>query len=167
MDSLLEEEELKWQQRVKQQQLTHVDRNTKFYHMYANQRKNTNFIKQIIDNEGTLHLDQASIGDIFNSYFNNLFHSSNPAEIDNCLFYMQARDTLAMPSMLLSEFSDLEVQEAIFQMAPLSSLGSDGFPTQFCQTHWEEVGNDVCNFALNFFLERDVLLEVLITLLVL
>lgn len=50
----------------------------------------------------------------------------------------------------LYEFSELEVKEAIFQMAPLSSPSPDGFLTQFYQTHSEAVGDDVCKFVLKF-----------------
>jgi hypothetical protein len=36
-------------------------------------------------------------------------------------------------------------------MAPLKSPGPDGFPMSFYQKNWKEVGDEVCEAALNFF----------------
>lgn len=63
---------------------------------------------------------------------------------------MDARVTIEMNNMLLFDFSELEVKEAIFQMPPLSSPGPIGFLSQFYQTQLEDVGKEVCRFVLNF-----------------
>jgi len=44
---LLEQEELKWKQRAKEDWLRYGDRNTKYIHACANQRKRVNQIDQI------------------------------------------------------------------------------------------------------------------------
>jgi hypothetical protein len=44
---LLEQEELKWKQRAKEDWLRYGDRNTKYFHACANQRKRVNQIDQI------------------------------------------------------------------------------------------------------------------------
>lgn len=43
--------------------------------------------------------------------------------------------TEEMNSFITKKFVALEVKEAVFQMNPLSSLGLDGFPPAFYQTH--------------------------------
>lgn len=52
VDKHLEEEDIRWKQRVKQKWLRKGDRNTKFFHQCANQRRKTNTIKSIKDKCG-------------------------------------------------------------------------------------------------------------------
>ncbi|KAJ0111527.1 hypothetical protein Patl1_02330 [Pistacia atlantica] len=51
IDRLLEEDDIKWKQRAKQQWLKDGDRNIKFFHLCANQRRKSNVIKQISNDE--------------------------------------------------------------------------------------------------------------------
>ncbi|KAF5470780.1 hypothetical protein F2P56_011269, partial [Juglans regia] len=79
VDGYLEEEELKWRQRAKQRWLKDGDRITKFFHKCASQRKQVNTIKQIISEDGSLALSQEEIAKTFQSFYQNLFSSSNPS----------------------------------------------------------------------------------------
>lgn len=115
MESILEQEKLKWKQIAKQNWLAHGDRNIKFYHMHANQRRQANKIHQIMDQQGVLTPGQTRIGDIFNAYFNELFHSSNPSNLESCLSNMEARVTKEMNAQLLNDFYEFKVQESIFK----------------------------------------------------
>ncbi|XP_042976245.1 uncharacterized protein LOC122307416 [Carya illinoinensis] len=51
VDGLLEAENLKWQQRAKQRWLKEWDRDTKFFHQCASQRKKTNTIKRLLNDQ--------------------------------------------------------------------------------------------------------------------
>jgi len=42
-----------------------------------------------------------------------------------------------------------EVEEAIFQMHPLNSLGPDGLRALFYQKYWHIIGGDVQHHALD------------------
>ncbi|GLT72480.1 hypothetical protein SLA2020_444110 [Shorea laevis] len=53
IDHLLEMEDIKWKQRAKQNWYRQGDRNTKFFHSWANHRLKINQIKSIIDEAGT------------------------------------------------------------------------------------------------------------------
>jgi hypothetical protein len=55
-----------------------------------------------------------------------------------------------MNRWLLHQFSEDEVQRAMFQMHPLKSPGSDGFPTVFYQKNWDIVERDVCRAMLSY-----------------
>lgn len=78
-------EEIKWKQIAKQHWLQRGDKNTRFYHMCANQRRKTNRISAIQDPYGNLVIDPTQIGVIFSNFFSNLFTSSSPQGIDQCL----------------------------------------------------------------------------------
>ena len=51
---------------------------------------------------------------------------------------------------LMGEFTALEVEMALKQMAPLKSLGPDSMPPIFYQNYWSLVGNDVTNAILMY-----------------
>lgn len=46
--------------------------------------------------------------------------------------------------MLLRDFDLLEVQDAVLNMNPMSSLGPDGFSVRFFQQHWNIIGKELC-----------------------
>ncbi|XP_059452771.1 uncharacterized protein LOC132183336 [Corylus avellana] len=52
LNSLLEQEELKWRQRAKEHWLKEGDRNTKFFHESANQKRKSSQLYKILDVEG-------------------------------------------------------------------------------------------------------------------
>ncbi len=52
LNTLLEQEELKWKQRAREDCLKFGDRNTKFFHACANQKNQRKLISRIMDKEG-------------------------------------------------------------------------------------------------------------------
>lgn len=56
----------------------------------------------------------------------------------------------SLNNFLNGYFTIDDIKEAIFQINPLSSPGPDGFPATCYQTHWNIVGKDVCEAALDF-----------------
>jgi hypothetical protein len=59
------------------------DRNTKFFHECASQRKRKNEISRLRNQYGDWVSDKTKMEGMVNNYFNNLFISSNPAGIPN------------------------------------------------------------------------------------
>jgi hypothetical protein len=59
----LEREDLKWRQRAKIHWLQQGDRNTKFFHLHANNRKKRNCIREIRSEAGTIYNSPSEIGD--------------------------------------------------------------------------------------------------------
>ena len=55
-----------------------------------------------------------------------------------------------MNAQLSTEFKTWEVQQEIKQMAPLKAPRPDGMSYLFYQHYWNLVGDDVCQFVLNF-----------------
>ena len=74
---LTEKEEIFWRQRSRVSWLAEGDRNTKFYHACASQRRRTNQIKGLRDENDVMQSDQLMISNIAMEYFHQLFNSSN------------------------------------------------------------------------------------------
>lgn len=92
----LEEEDLKWRQRVKQHWFQYGDKNTRFFHMSASQRRNNNRIRKINNSNGVFHSTQAKVGALFYSFYAQLFYTSNLSRIDDCI---QALNQCVTPTM--------------------------------------------------------------------
>lgn len=107
--------------------MKHCDKNTKFIHLHATQRMKTNRITQIQNANGAIITDQNQIGTTFSSYFNQLFTSSNPVSIDECLSGFPSRVAEEMNNFLSDTFSEDEIIYALFQMNPLGAFGLDRF----------------------------------------
>jgi exonuclease III len=75
LDDLLEKEEMWWSQRSRALWLAHGDKNTKFFHLKASQRRRKNKIEAITDPLGNIHTDRDMIEQTFLSHFQQLFTS--------------------------------------------------------------------------------------------
>lgn len=69
--------------------------------------------------------EQAEIEGAFISHFSKIFRSSNPTTkmIANNLGHVENRVTSKMNNELHKHFTGEEVKEALYQVAPLKSLG--------------------------------------------
>jgi hypothetical protein len=84
IDELLEQEELKWKQRAKEEWLKSGDRNTKYFHACATQRRKRNTIDQIHDGGGRLCRTVESIEEAFVNFYGELFTSARPTNMEAC-----------------------------------------------------------------------------------
>ncbi|XP_042983236.1 uncharacterized protein LOC122312642 [Carya illinoinensis] len=150
VDQLLAEDDLRWKQRAKQRWLQNGDRNTRYFHMCANQRRKTNRISKVEGEDGSLHTNPTQVAGLFQAYYEKLFASSQPAGIGDCLQALTPKVTEEMNTFLCKDFVAEEVRVAVFQMNPLSSPGPDGFNAGFYQAHWQVVGEDVSKAVLDF-----------------
>ncbi|XP_042962692.1 uncharacterized protein LOC122296963 [Carya illinoinensis] len=147
---LLEKEDLWWKQRAKTNWYKYGDRNTKYFHACANQRKKRNFIKEIEDPSNNMVCGFKQVEETFRNYFGTVFQSIKPSkvEIEACLVGMGGRVTERMNEKLSRRFTAVEVEKAVKQMAPLKAPGPDGFGPCFYQNHWGIVSEEVNKAAL-------------------
>lgn len=146
---MLELEDIKWKQRAKWNRFRNGDQNTQFFHVWATHRRK-NFIRSIIDEEGTHWTKTEDIEKVFISYYQALYITNLPTKIAASLREVGAQVTEDMNFNLLKEFVGAEVDLALFQMYPLKSLGPDGFSACFYQRHWMTVGREVKMVVLHF-----------------
>lgn len=81
-EELLKLEETMWRQRSRAMGLKQGDKNTKFFYNKASQRHKVNEIKKIKDDDGVWWRGDDKIERVLVSYFDNLFASSNPTEVE-------------------------------------------------------------------------------------
>lgn len=92
------------------------------------------------------------IEEVFNSYFQDLFMSTNPTQeiVAMCIDHVASRVRIEMNEALSRPFSIEEVVVALKQMSHLKSPGPDGFNACLYRTYWNVVHIEVCNVVLSF-----------------
>lgn len=100
---LMEQEILKWKQRAKKHWYKNGDRNTRFFHACANQRRHKNHIRQIYDKHLQLHVSDESIEGAFRSFYVKLLSLASPSRSDivHCVSGIQKRVNYEMNAKLL------------------------------------------------------------------
>lgn len=68
---------------------------------------------------------------MLSKFFIDLFTSTNPSNFDLCLKNIKSCVTNEMNQLLMADYAEVEVKEALFKMNPLGALGLDGFTTCF------------------------------------
>ena len=149
INSLLDQEDMKWRQRAKADWLRLGDRNTKFFHDSATQRRKKNQILKIKDERGTTWETPEKIKVAFVDYFTNLFMAGDGRNMEPCLQHISKKVIDGMNNDLLQIFSSEEVTQALQQMGPLKAPGLDGFPAGFFQNHWEIMGGEITLLVLD------------------
>ena len=147
-----------WCQRSRVLWLSKGDNNTAFFHCKATKRLRKNLIRGIRDGNGAWLTNHDDIEHVMESYYKELFSTTNPnLEVDS-LEKIPCMVTDLMNSELVKEFSELEVKEALNQMAPLKASGPDGMPPLFYQHFWSTMQHDV-TLAILSWLNSGILPE--------
>lgn len=139
-----------WRQRCKQLWLQAGDRNTKFFHAMATERKRSNTISQLKDYQGNWISWEQGLDNMVVEYLTDLFTSvgSNYSEITN---YVDPCVSASQNACLLRPIELEEVRGALFQMHPDKAPGPDGMSPGFFQKFWHIVQQDVFHLVLSFF----------------
>lgn len=113
------------------------DKNTKFFHACASQRKKKNWIKSIKDTQGRLLTEHWEIERVFQQFYCEPIYSSNPslAAVEGCLQCVEERGTPSMNEELQQPFTKEEIKAVVQQTTPLKSLGPNGFSACLYQSY--------------------------------
>ena len=141
-------EEVMWKQRSRIEWLKHGDRNSKFFHATASQRRQKNRIGGLVDELGVWHDDQESTERLILDYFKSIYSSNQPTSFEESLNAMEERVTPVMNDELQREFMVVEVWNALKQMHPIKAPGPDGMSLVFYQKYWNIVGPYITNCVL-------------------
>ena len=145
LHELLVNEEIFWLQQSHERWLLKGDLNTDYYHKIANGRKRKNTIHSLkVGDEATIEGTDNLIThatsfykDLFGPAPGNLFHLNPDTWTDDeKLSGEDNRD-------LCREFTEQEVKDALFDMAPNRAPGPDNIPVEFYQVCWDIVKGDI------------------------
>ncbi|XP_074278676.1 uncharacterized protein LOC141602272 [Silene latifolia] len=145
---LLRQEEVFWRQRSRALWLREGDRNTKYFHRKARQRKKKNTIHQVVGRDGTVCVGREVVTVEAEGFFTELFKSAEPEQVEGLFDGVRGRVTPAMNENFRAAYREEEVVEALSQMHPLKAPGPDGMNALFYQTYWHIVGPSVTRMVL-------------------
>ena len=137
-----------WRQRSRLEWLQTGDKNTRYFHCRATQRRRRNRILQLKDSTGSWVTHQTQVPHVFINFYKDLFTSANPSQIEQVVEKIPRVVTSEMNHHLTKNFMPMEVLEAVKQMSPIKSPGPDGFPPIFYQKYWHIIGEDVSHAVL-------------------
>lgn len=133
------------------------------------QRKWRNQLFMLKDDNGTWLDDQNDIVQLIVNHFKDLYSLSGPNLVDSQhhaekidLVMRELHLPILTPfdtNSLLTLFSTLEIQDAMFDIANDKSPGVNGFPFQFFKIHWPTLGSHVLQAVNRFLLTGHLLKE--------
>ena len=83
-------------------------------------------------------------------YYTNLFTRSKLEYLEEVVEVIPKVVTAEMNADLTGDFTAMEVEVALKQIAPLKALGPNGMPPLFYQNYWTLLGNDVTQSILHY-----------------
>lgn len=145
LDSLLSKEEMFWRQRSRTQWLKEGDRNTKFFHQWATNRRRKNTIKGLWDANEIWQESPRGIERKVMEYFREIFWFQGILQnaMGELLDMVALKITMEMNAELLRPYMEEEIKTTLFQMHPSKSLGPDGMSSLFYHKFWHIVGTNV------------------------
>ena len=149
LDDLLLKQEIYWAQRSRIPWLKYGDKNTKYFHSKASQKRR-NHINGIQNGEGLWVEDMEDIVNVAAGYFDNLFYAGSCDQMKECIDAIPSKVTPEMQHMLSSDFTAEEVEVALFQMGPTKAPEPDGMNALFYQKFWHVVGEFVTMALIDF-----------------
>uniref|UniRef100_A0ACD5VK05 Uncharacterized protein n=1 Tax=Avena sativa TaxID=4498 RepID=A0ACD5VK05_AVESA len=148
LSRLEDQKEIYWKQRAHVSWLKGGDRNTKFFHSFASERKRMNRVKRLRRDDGVV-VEEEAMKEVATNYFTSLFTSSTCTRMNELLEHVEPRVTDAMNEMLCAQFTSKEVVEALDSIGDLKAPGLDGMHSLFYKKFWDIVGEKVTEEVLS------------------
>jgi hypothetical protein len=154
IEKLLEQEEIKWNQRARANWLQNGDRNTAYFHSFASARKKRNFIKKLRDANGNMVEGTENLNPLVSDYFTTLFSSEINRIDPDFLEKITPKVSDDMNERLIAQFTAEDVRKAVFSIGDLKALGPDGLHALFYKKFWNLVGTDITSAVLQAINDR-------------
>ena len=95
-----------------------------FFHGRATQRFRRNKICELLDSEGQCYMEEDDIAQVLIEYYQGLFNSTNPCNIDQAVADIPPAITPEMNIMLQEDYTWAEVDSTLSQMEALKAPGT-------------------------------------------
>ncbi|KAL5549549.1 hypothetical protein UlMin_004780 [Ulmus minor] len=143
LECLLDKEEICWKQRSRTDWLKHGDRNSKFFHHKASERRKKNLVEGLKNMEGEWCTGINNISNVVTAYFDKLFSSSSPSllDMDSVFSCVKPKVSQRMNEHLSRPFTGEEIRTALTDIPPTKAPRPDGMPGLFFQKYWDISSN--------------------------
>ena len=128
------DEEQYWYQKSRSLWMTLGDNNSKYFHNLTKQRQARNRITGLNDENCKWSVEDKEIQHITVSYFEKLFTSTNPQDVEDSLVEVPTLITDQTNDFLTGPATENEVRVALFIMHPEKSPGPDGMTAYFSKS---------------------------------
>ena len=105
LEKLENQNELFWKQRSHANWLKHGDRNTRYFHAFASERRRINWLKKLRNEHGNWVEGEEQLKHLVFKYYSALFTSQGGSLVSSFLNQIQPRVTQQMNEMLLADFT--------------------------------------------------------------
>ena len=141
---MLREEEINWFQRAKTRDFLQEDSNTKYFKMVTNGKRRKTRIFRLEQEEGVIEGEE-NLRKYIKNYYKSRF---GDIEVNKLFLDESVKEDITHVAkeenrLLIEEFTEKEVRDAIFQMKHNKAPGPDGFPAEFYQVFWSLIKEDV------------------------
>ncbi|XP_075644989.1 uncharacterized protein LOC142615978 [Castanea sativa] len=118
INDLLDREKVWWMQRSRVQWLCEGDRNPRYFHSRASERRRKNNISSLWNENDVCCDDLESIATTAITYFENIYTTTSPSQIDGVANLIPPKVTEEMNDSLICDFTADVVSAALQQMHP-------------------------------------------------
>lgn len=151
LDEVLEQEELFWYQKSRENWIKSGDRNTKFYHAASKVHQAKNRQQNLWDPATKETISNEDSEKLILDHFKKIFTSEDTdknTEIGARGFPRISEDKW---NIVNDPINANDVKTTIFEMAPYKAPGPDGMHAGFYQQVWASVGNTVVEHVKTYF----------------
>lgn len=104
LEKLESQKELYWRQRAKAHWLQPGDRNTKYFHQHASERRKQNKIRRLVKDDGSVTEDMREIHALVTEFYSSLFQSHAGHRYEELLHQVPSRVTENMNEALMRDY---------------------------------------------------------------
>ncbi|CAL1361155.1 unnamed protein product [Linum trigynum] len=151
LDDVLEQEEILWYQRSRENWVKFGERNTAYFHQQAIIRRRRNRIASLKASNGEWISDPQELAALVFDFFSLLYLQDDQDYTDGMPSQAFPRLTQEEMLLLLRPFTGADIQRAVQDMKPFQAPGPDGFQAIFFQRSWQVVGKALIDLAMDFF----------------